>query len=216
MRDAAKGDADLVAISELADNDVTFGSETEKVHQQYVSGGMFSTFGLQPAAGRLFTNDDDRVPKAAPVAVLSYSYWTARFGQDPKMVGRTFRMNNTVYQVVGVAPKAFRGTGPGVVTDIFLPTMMNDLVSEPDANWFQILVLVKPGVAIEPLVSKLSAADHVSRLESVKRILKLFPNAPKAVIERFLSPKVELRHTTSGVSTLQKDYGIPLLVLGVW
>ena len=215
MRDAAKGDADLVAISDLADNEVTFGSETEKVHQQYVSGGMFSTFGLQPAAGRLFTTDDDRVPKAAPVAVLSYSYWTARFGQDPKMVGRTFRMNDTVYQIVGVAPKGFRGTGPGVVTDIFVPTMMNELVSEPDANWFQILVAVKPGVAIEPLVSRINAADHLSRLESVKRILKLFPNAPKAVIERFLSPKVELRHTTSGVSTLQKDYGIPLLVLSV-
>jgi len=215
MRDAAKGDADLVAISDLNDNEVTFASGTEKAHQQYVSGSMFSTFGLQPTVGRLLTADDDRVPKAAPVAVLSYSYWTARFGQDPKMVGRTFRMNDTVYQVVGVAPKAFHGTGPGVLTDIFLPTMMNELVSEPDANWFQILVLVKPGVAIEPLLSKLSAADHLSRLESVKRILKLFPNAPRAVIERFLSPRVELRRTNSGLSTLQKDYGAPLLVLSM-
>ncbi len=149
------------------------------------------------------------------MAVLSYGYWTARFGRDPKMVGRTFRMNNTVYQIVGVAPKGFRGTGPGVMTDIFVPTMMNELVSEPDANWFQILVSVKPGVAIEPLVSKIGAADHLSRVESARRVLKLDPNVPKALIEGFLSPKVELRRTNSGVSSLQKDYGGPLLVLGV-
>lgn len=215
MREAARGDAELVAISTPYDGQVTFGSETEKAHQQFVSGSMFSTFGLQPAAGRLFTGDDDRVPKAAPVAVLSYGYWTARFGQDPKMVGRTFRMNDTVYQIVGVAPKGFRGTGPGVMTDIFVPTMMNELVSEPDANWFQILVSVKPGVAIEPLVSKIGAADHLSRVQSARRVLKLDPNIPKALIEGFLSPKVELRRTTSGVSSLQKDYGGPLLVLGV-
>ncbi len=215
MREAARQDAELVAISTPFNDEVTFDSETEKVHQQYVSGSMFSTFGLQPASGRLFTGDDDRIPKAAPVAVLSYGYWTARFGQDPKVVGRTFRMNNTVYQVVGMAPKGFRGTGPGVETDIFVPTMMNELVSEPDANWFQILAVVKPGVAIEPLVSKLGAADHLSRVETARRTLKLFPNAPKAFVEAFLSPKVELRRTNSGISSLQKDYGAPLLVLSV-
>jgi putative ABC transport system permease protein len=81
MREAVRQDAELVAISTPFNDEVTFGSETEKVHQQYVSGSMFSTFG---ATGRLFTGDDDRIPKAAPVAVLSYGYWTAHTETPPK------------------------------------------------------------------------------------------------------------------------------------
>ena len=215
MREAAKGEAELLAVTNPYSDEVTFGSETEKIHQQYVSGWMFSTFGLRPAAGRLFTEDDDHLPKAAPVVVLSYGYWTARFGQDPKVVGRTFLMNDTVYQVIGVAPKGFRGTGPGVVTDMFVPTMMNELVKEPDANWLQILAVLKPGVAIEPLVSKLGATDHAWRVETAKRMLQLFPKAPKGLMDAFLSRKVELRRTNSGVSPLQEDYGAPLLALSV-
>ena len=64
----------------------------EKAYVQYVSGWMFGSFGLQPAVGRLLTEKDDLKPGAHPYAVLSYDYWTRRFGRDPKVVGRTFRM----------------------------------------------------------------------------------------------------------------------------
>ncbi len=74
---------------------------------QYVSGWMFSSFGLRPALGRLFTENDDLKPGAHPYAVLSYDYWTRRFGQDPKVIGRTFRMGNDLYEIVGVGPERF-------------------------------------------------------------------------------------------------------------
>ena len=66
--------------------DLTYGSdqEMEKAYLQYVSGWMFAAFGLRPALGRLLTEDDDRQPGAHPYAVLSYDYWTRRFGRDPK------------------------------------------------------------------------------------------------------------------------------------
>ncbi len=80
----------------------------EKAYRQYVSGSMFGAFGLRPAAGRLLTENDDVTPGAHPVAVLSYDYWTRRFGQDPKVVGRTFRMGDDIYQIVGVAERLHR------------------------------------------------------------------------------------------------------------
>ena len=59
-------------------------AEMEKAHRQYVSGWMFSVFGLKPALGRLLNERDDLTPKSHPYAVLSYDYWTRRFGQDPR------------------------------------------------------------------------------------------------------------------------------------
>ena len=95
----------MIAVSYADRLDLTYGSdeEMEKPHRQYVSGWMFATFGIQPAAGRLFTENDDRTPGAHPYAVLSYDYWTRRFGRDPKAVGRTFRMGGDLYEIVGVA-----------------------------------------------------------------------------------------------------------------
>jgi len=76
MRAAAKDQADLIAISYSDRTDLTYGSdaEMEKAYRQYVSGWMFSDFGLRPAAGRLFIESDDLKPGAHPYAVLSYDY----------------------------------------------------------------------------------------------------------------------------------------------
>ncbi len=80
---------------------------------------MFGSFGLQPAAGRLLTENDDLHPGAHPVAVLSYDYWTRRFGRDPRVIGRTLRTGrdwrigegHELFEIVGVAEEPFTGTG---------------------------------------------------------------------------------------------------------
>ena len=86
MRAAVKDRAELMAISYSARTDLTYGSEQdmENAYRQFVSGWMFSSFGLRPVLGRLFTVSDDVKPGANPYAVLSYDYWTRRFGQDPQ------------------------------------------------------------------------------------------------------------------------------------
>src|SRR6476469_5685710 len=97
MREALKGQAELIAISMYnGPIDLTYGSDQdmEKANPQYVSGWMFDTFGLRPAIGRFLTKEDDLKPGAYPYAVLSYDYWTRRFERDPKAVGRTFRIGD--------------------------------------------------------------------------------------------------------------------------
>src|SRR5215472_14984810 len=119
MRAAAKGEAELIAISYSERSDVTYGSDEdmEKAYVQYVSGWMFSSFGLQPALGRLLTENDDLKPHAHPYAVLSYDYWKHRFGEDPKVIGRAFQMGGVLYEIVGVGPERFTGTETGIMTD---------------------------------------------------------------------------------------------------
>ena len=97
----------------------------EKAQVQYVSGWMFDAFGLRPAAGRLLTEDDDLKPNAHPYAVLSHDYWTRRFGQDPKVVGRSFRMGDGSTRSSVWPAELSPALRPGTVTEVFVPTMMH-------------------------------------------------------------------------------------------
>lgn len=213
MRAAVKDQAELIAISYAGRMDLTYGSdqEIEKASLQYVSGWMFSSFGLRPALGRLFTERDDLKPGAHPYAVLSHDYWTRRFGQDAKVLGRTFRMGNGLYEVVGVAPESFTGTEPGTMIDIFIPTMSNAAVERSDSTWHRTLARLKPGVAAELLREKVNAISLAFEQERAKG----FTGMPKQSIDNWLKQTVFLEPASAGVSGLQNEYRRSLAALGV-
>jgi len=212
MRDAAKGQAELLALSNSAATDLTFrsDSEMEKATVQYVSGGMFGSFGLRPSAGRLLTENDDLQPGAYPCAVLSWDYWRRRFGMDPGVVGRGFRMGDNMFQIVGVGPELFTGTETGTVTDIFIPTMMHPGVRRDDWTWMRTLARVHAGVALEPLRAQLDATSHAFEEERAKG----FTGMSKESVERFLDQRVELEPAAAGASGLQEDYRVSLVAIG--
>jgi len=213
MRAAVKDQAELIAISFFDRADITYGSDEdmEKVYRQYVSGWMFPTFGLLPAAGRLFTENDDVTPGAHPYAVLSYDYWTRRFGRDPKAIGRRVRIGNDLYEIVGVAGPGFTGTEPGTFIDIFVPTMMQPYVTRADSNWFRPFVVLKPGVAAEAVRSKL----HIVMSAFQEERAKGWTAQTKQFLDRFLNQTLLLEPAASGFSGMQGSYRRSLIVLGV-
>ncbi len=214
MRDVAKSQAELFAVSYADRTDLTYASdqEMEKAYRQFVSGAMFPIFELRPALGRLLSNDDDLTPGAHPVAVLSYDYWTRRFGADPKVLGRTFRMGNTLYEIVGVASPGFTGTETGTMTDVFIPMMMAPAgnLKSPDNFWLRTLVEIHPGVDVDPLRQKLTATFRAIQVERAKG----FTGLTRQEMERFFQEKMLLEPAASGRSNLQRDYGQPLAALG--
>jgi predicted permease len=213
MRAAAQDQAELIAVSlaERLDLNYSPSQEIEKAYVQFVSGWMFDSFGLRPSLGRLLNANDDVTKGAHPVAVLSYDYWTRHFGQDPAAVGRTFRMDERIYEIVGVGPESFTGTETGIVTGIFVPTMMNRAATAPDATWHRTLAIVKPGIAIEPLRQKLAATSRAFEEERLKGIAGI----SRESIDRFLDQKLMLDPAAAGASGLQHDYRSALLSLGV-
>lgn len=214
LRATVKDEAELIAISYAGREDLTYGSDeqTEKAHLQYVSGWMFNSFGLQPAAGRLLTDSDDLEPGKQPYAVLSYDYWQRRFGGDPNVVGRTFRKGTDLYEIVGVAGKGFTGTEPGTVTDQFLPTMMQaGSINSANSFWLRTFVRVKPGVAIEPLRDQMYAVFRAFEQERAKT----FTNFPKNMLEGYPKDKLELLPAADGASRMQGEYREALGSLGV-
>src|SRR6266403_4391418 len=107
--------------------------QTERGGGELVSGNYFEVLGVRPALGRLFTLDDDKVPGAQPVVVLSHAYWTGRFGGNPSILNQTLLVNNTALTVVGVAQAGFTGVQVGQSADIFVPLMMKAQMT-PERN----------------------------------------------------------------------------------
>ena len=210
---ADRADLMLVGSAFKEDDLLDSGEEQEPIYRQFVSGNFFGVLGIQPALGRVLMPNDDRIPGGHPVAVLSHDYWTRRFGRDPKALGKTFRLGNDQYEIVGVAARGFTGTQPGVVTDVFIPSMMNaQALDNPGWSWFRIWVRPKPGMTPEQVRQPLQAAlmlDHQERLKN------LSSDTPKQTIDAYLSQAVILLPAGSGASGLQKDYRRPLLILGV-
>jgi len=95
----------------------------ELVTQQY-----FDTLGLKPALGRFFLPSEDSEPGSAPVAVLSYGAWQARFGVARDVLGRTVELNNIAFTVIGVAPQGFLGLSAVFGPDVWLPATMSERV----------------------------------------------------------------------------------------
>ena len=91
---------------------------------ELVTGDYFSTLGLEPARGRFFSPEEDSTPGAHPVAVMNYATWQQRFGGAPDIVGRTLRINNVVFTVIGVAPPEFIGVNAIFGPDLWIPAAM--------------------------------------------------------------------------------------------
>jgi putative ABC transport system permease protein len=213
MRDGVQDQAELLAVSyaERVDTFPNADGDSEKATRQFVSGSLFASFGLQPVLGRLLTAGDDSAPGGHPYAVLSYDYWTRRFGQDSHVIGRTLRFDANLYEIIGVSPESFTGTEPGTSIDVYLPITMNPSVTRSDSTWFRTLVRVKPGVAIAPLRDRLQAMARAFQADRAKG----FNDVTKARAQDYINQRVLIDAAPTGVSFLQDDNRRPLLALGV-
>ena len=213
MRKAVKAEAELMAASDAGRMDLTFGSDAdmERAHVQFVSGWMFSAFGLKPALGRLLAESDDLKPKAKPYAVLSYDYWSQRFGRDPSVIGRQFQLRNDLYQIIGVAPPGFTGTEPGTFTDIFLPCTMFEGATHDDWSWFRTFIQMKPGGSPTRVRDRMQAIWTTVQTERSKA----FTSWPAERRAKYLQQQIVLEPAAAGLSSMQHTYRVALLSIGV-
>jgi putative ABC transport system permease protein len=108
---------------------------------------FFRIFGIQPQLGRTFTPDEEK--HMADVGLVSNSYWHEHYGADPKVLGRTVRLNAKTVTIVGVLPARLDD-----------PTLFDRRISfwllDPTAinhdlrylNWYRVAARLKPGVTL--------------------------------------------------------------------
>jgi hypothetical protein len=84
--------------------------DAERLRAEMVSATFFPILGVQPSAGRLFTEQEGQVG-AAPVVVISEGLWKRKFASAPDAVGKPVALNGTLYTIVGVIPDGFHYQG---------------------------------------------------------------------------------------------------------
>ena len=82
-------------------------SEPERVDGLQTSANLFTTLGVQPLVGRVFSTEEDQ-PGGAHVVVIGEGLWRRLFGEDRGVLGRAITLDGNPYTVIGVMPTAFQ------------------------------------------------------------------------------------------------------------
>ena len=144
--------------------------QPERVEVLLVSPTYFSLLGAQPALGRVFGSEDNH-PGIAEVAVISDALWKRRFGGAPDVLGRTLRIDDDSYAIVGVMPPAFRHPGMSLRTDVELwaPAGYSANPFGPPARGAYFLsgsiARLKPGISVTDAQQRLNAFGQKLRQE---------------------------------------------------
>ncbi|HEX2311871.1 MAG TPA: ABC transporter permease, partial [Vicinamibacterales bacterium] len=107
---------DVAGIWPITAN-LTGTSQPERVETLLASPNYFRILGARPQLGRLF-GPVDHQPGIAPVVVISDGLWRRGFGADPRVIGRTLRIDLDVYEVIGVTEPGFRHPSLTLETDV--------------------------------------------------------------------------------------------------
>ncbi|MGH9434566.1 MAG: ABC transporter permease [Terriglobia bacterium] len=111
-----------------------------------VSPETFEVLGVRPAMGRGLRPEDAQ-PGKGQVAVISHSLWVQDFGSDPRVIGKTIRLNNQPYRVVGVMPSRFEFPDPFIKA--WLPeTLVPADITNHDLYGTPVIARLKSGITL--------------------------------------------------------------------
>ncbi len=122
-----------------------------RVNAARLSASAFPLLGVGASLGRTFTPEEDRVG-FANVVVLSHSLWERQYGRDPKILGKTVKLDEKPFIVVGVMPTSFCFPFDGAPfserADLWLPEAfsMNRLKDRTMEFGVGLIGRLKPGV----------------------------------------------------------------------
>ncbi|MEE8585795.1 MAG: ABC transporter permease, partial [Acidobacteriota bacterium] len=185
---------------------------------EYVTANYFAVLGLKPSMGRWF-EEDEGLPGAAPVAVLSQGAWQAKFGADPEVIGETVRLNGAPVTIVGIGPVGYNSLSPAVVIDFWLslsclPSVAGNFAAgtleRRQDHWFMVKARLNPGVTASQAQASMNGLAN--------RLATDFPNLNKGRdITVFASEDVRIHPMIDpfllpGASLLMAVVGLVLMI----
>jgi putative ABC transport system permease protein len=149
--------------------------EPERVPALRVTEGLLPILEVTPLLGRAFTRADD-TPKSADTVILTYGYWSRRFGGSHSVIGRSIEVDGKLHSIIGVLPESFRfldQTNPAMV----LPMKLNREKTYLGAFIYRGIARLKPGVTLQ------QANVDVARMLPI--VDRSFPPAPGYTLKMF-------------------------------
>jgi predicted permease len=186
----------------------------DRVVGEYVSGDYFRGLGVAPIAGRMVESGDDRAGAPA-VAVVSSDFSQRYLGGPATAAGRSIRISNVPFTVIGVAPPDFFGVDPARAPDLYLPMHSNLLVNAKGLNsvapetyldqnyyWINVMGRLRPGVTLSGAEERLSPAFR-----------QWVAGTAANDEERANLPSLLVTEGAAGLDSLRRQYSRPLYVL---
>jgi predicted permease len=162
---------ETMIVSQIMGTTLSVGDRAERAVGSIVSANYFDATQVHPILGRGFAPEEEMGSAAHPVAVISYQLWKGRYNGDPKIIGKTQRLNGVVHTIIGVAPEGFYGTFVGWAMQFWVPASMEETfgaggykLEDRSARWAEAYAIAKPGVTLTQAQQEITAI--ATRLEN--------------------------------------------------
>ena len=129
-------------------------SEALEVHATVASATLFPMLGVAPALGRTF--EGEGIAEIPDVTLLSHSLWQRRFGGDPAIAGKTVRLNDREFTIIGVMPASFQFPD---WADLWLPQgpLLGDELTNPVRHALGFVARLRPGATLGQTSARLQS-----------------------------------------------------------
>jgi predicted permease len=184
----------------------------EVIEGQLVSGSFFSTLGVTPAAGRVFSDSDDDDANPQAVAVISNGYWQRRFGSRPSAIGQNMVVNNRPFTIVGVAPAEFFGVVVGSAPDVYLPSATGDQIL-PRRVQSRAGLLTFVLARLRAGVTETEAQSQLGLIVQQAALAELGPDAAPEKRQTIQQRQLNLLPASQGFNVLRQQFSTPLRLL---
>jgi predicted permease len=142
---------------------LTGSSQPARIFFAAVPPNYFALIRVKPALGRSF-NPEDHTPGFTLEALISDGLWKRVFGSDPQIVGRSIRLDNDLYQIIGVMPAGYHDPGRTTEernTELWAATGFAGPPAPPPQRDSRILpeaiARIAPGLTVKTAQSRLDA-----------------------------------------------------------
>jgi len=133
---------------------VLHGAQPVRVTQAGTTSSFFPLLGIQAAAGRLFTAEEDQ-PGKGQVALLSYGLWKSSFGGDKDAIGQKIQLDQNSFQIVGVLPEHFNFEDNR--DDVWVPLGLDKTRPQNrGSHYLEVIGRLNPGITFSQASTDLS------------------------------------------------------------
>lgn len=144
---------------------ITGGGEPRELEGARATTDFFRLLGARIAIGRDFVASDAE-PGAARTVIISHDLWLQQFSGDSGAVGRTIRVDDVPYDIIGVTAPEFRLLAPrSDGPSIWLPFAVASDPSRSEANWVIPVGRLAPGAALRDAQAELDVVTRRYEIE---------------------------------------------------
>ena len=168
-------------------------ADVKPVEGQLAACNYFAVMGVAPAIGRGFLPNECAATDAGPVVVLSDAFWRNHFAADPKVIGRTLKLNRIPLTIIGVTPAGFTGTEI-MSASYWVPLSMQwslfgradraPFQAREDLSWLTLLGRLKPGLTESQARADLGVIAARRDVQAKNRVTTLLLSEPNMFARR--------------------------------